>query len=221
MNLLTKKQKRGLNIFHLEFGFLPEQISDWVDNNFKSDLLDNKKLIKDNDWTFQTAIKYYVDIISHNDDFNVIYYHRHNNKFSNYLNAYEYFDGNFYKKFPYLKNKIRGFNLELHQTGIIGINLYLGNKHQEAEKNIIAVPVNEISRIQQGQHALNSDNLSYKQLTQEIDEEETLEFNISTNETIKIKRTFLGLEGQGVGYRNAICYVKAYPTTTSTDYSSI
>ncbi len=206
-----KKSSIVSNIVHLEIIFNLDEINNWVRSDFKGNLLDKGKLAGCLDLKEENTLKYKFDLLPHANEKGTIFYHRNKNTFSDYLGGCDYFldaSPNI-KKFRELNDKISGVEWCLHNSGTICLYI-LESKKDGYRKNLIVVPTNDIYLLQIG------DRISdYRANSNEI----TIEVNTSKTESIKIKKSPLGLIGKGIGYRNILCQVKAYNSDDTMIYN--
>jgi len=214
----SKKSQSVSKIIHLEIGFALDEITRWIDNDFKGNLLDTKNLNNDFNWHSGQTITYKFDLLPHPDGISSLFYHRHTNAFSNHMDAFDIFSDSIFKKFgPKLKEKISGVEWNIHPTGAICLWILLSNKYDKERENLIVVPTDEIFQLQLGNKPQNED-IYDREKREESFEEKTIEVAVSPKETINIKRALLGISGKGIGYRNTLCFVKAYPPDSQMDY---
>ncbi|MDD2909669.1 MAG: hypothetical protein PHU74_01940 [Candidatus Pacebacteria bacterium] len=129
------KNKKVQNIISLEIIFNESKIIEWIQNDFKGDLLLGEE--KDED----IKVSRLVDILPHPNGTDSIFFHRKTNRFSNFLDAYEF--GVFENS-----DKILGVEWKLVENYLVLYVLVPSNKEQEDSKPILIVPTFKISQMQ-------------------------------------------------------------------------
>lgn len=215
------KNNQVSKIVHLEIGFNLDEILSWAKSDFKEDVLNHEKLDRDNDWLFTEAVAYKIDILPHPNNTDSIFYHRHNNTFCNHLAAHEYFGGNesIRNKYPGLKKEITGVEWTLHKTGVMILWALRTGKHASEKKMLAVIPTDEIYQLQIGNSLLDDEMDKGVKLYDALDDEKIIEVKTSPEESFKVMRSLLGLTGLGIGYRNTLCFVKAWPDNSSGGFS--
>jgi hypothetical protein len=202
----TENKNKVSWVVKLQIHFDLFEVKEWLENNFKEDFRNGGST----DWSTPRGVgylNYTIDLLPNPNGEGIIFYHRHRNAFSNYLDFRKslssYSDNS---SFEELSENIGSIICNLANESLM-VSVYLPNQDEDKDnhKTLFAMPTKEIFRLQTGESLA------------ELKGEENINFELSENEKIKLNRD-ISAGRYGIHYNNRFCQVSALIPRNSMNY---